>query len=56
MPAAYQRPVPGRALWLALTRGGNPKNYMDAAGSGNPQYAKGGKVAKKPAAKKPKGK
>ena len=29
-----EKPVPGRALWLALTRGGNPKNYMDQRRNG----------------------
>jgi hypothetical protein len=24
-----EKRVPGRAAWLALTRGGNPKNYLD---------------------------
>lgn len=39
-----EKRVPGRALWLALTRGGNPKNYLDQARG----MAKGGLVSRKP--------
>jgi hypothetical protein len=37
-----EKRIPGRALWLALTGGGNPKNYMDQARG----MAKGGLVKK----------